>query len=276
MIESTLWEHHQQNMKTAETEALHTSVPPIPPAHIRNRTGGGDTPERHLRSGTVNWFNLAKAFEDNGYAFIDGQKVLEFGCGGGRILRHFASYRPGLDLYGVDIDYGTIQWCQENLPIATFSVGPTDPPLPIPDEQFDAIYAFSVFSHLPEARHINWLRELARISKPGAKVVLTTMGQNCFDLYSTGQRPNSQPYPVQLEGKQVVLDVDGFVFVPLEKVEFSSPESRAYFAKVDLDQYGNTFISNAYIHRVWSEFFDVEEIRHAPDKWQDITVLRRR
>jgi SAM-dependent methyltransferase len=276
MNKSVLQIHHQQNMETAQTEVLHSSVPPIPPAPVRNRTGGGDTAERHLHSGTVNWFNLAKAFEDSGHVFSDGQKVLEFGCGGGRILRHFASYHPGLDLYGVDIDYGAINWCQENLPFATFTVGETDPPLAMQDEQFEAIYAFSVFSHLPEKRHLDWLRELARISKPGATVALTKMGQNCFDLYSTGQRPKSHPYPDQLEGKQAVLDKDGFVFVPLERANFSSPESRDYFATVDLEQYGGTFISDTYVRRVWSEFFDVVEIYDAPDKWQDIVVLKRR
>lgn len=263
----------QRNIEIAENESLHATVAPTAPQYLKTRHGGGDTNTRHLRSGIVNWYNTARAFEENGYEFKAGQNILEFGCGGGRIIRHWPGYREGLNIFGVDIDYQAIEWLQQNLK-GDFSVGPTSPPTAFEDGQFDAVYAFSVFSHLPEQRHLSWLDELKRITKPGATLVLTAMGQNCFDLYRTGQRPNSQPTPAMLEGRESEWHEKGFLFIPYGKINFSSQENKEFFSTVDLSDYGSTFITDEYIQREWSKYFEILEIRHKPDEWQDYVVLR--
>jgi SAM-dependent methyltransferase len=270
-LTSTDW--FRQNMKIAENESLHSTVAPTAPDYIKKRHGGGEANLNHLRSGIVNWYQITKAFEENGHEFKGGQNLLEFGCGGGRIIRHWDGYREGLNIFGADIDYQAIEWLSENLK-GIFTVGPTSPPTNYVDEQFDAIYAFSVFSHLPEQRHLNWLAELKRITKPGATLVLTTMGRNCFDLYRTGKRPNSQPTPQMLEGKEMEWHEKGFLFFPYGKINFSTPENIEFGSKVDWNEYGSTFITDEYILSRWSKFFKVLEIRHKPDEWQDYVVLR--
>jgi ubiquinone/menaquinone biosynthesis C-methylase UbiE len=62
-----------------------------------------------------------------------------------------------------------------------FSVNASDPPLSFGAESFDFIYSISVFTHLPEEMQIAWLREMHRIAKVGATLVLTTHGDTLLD-----------------------------------------------------------------------------------------------
>jgi glycosyltransferase involved in cell wall biosynthesis len=110
--------------------------------------------------------------------------VLEWGCGPGRILRHLPDLlgsRCG-KLAGSDYNGETIAWCRKNLTGIEFAENGLMPPLPYPDESFDAIYSFSVFTHLSEAVQTAWARELMRVLKPGGVLLSTTHGLNYLYL----------------------------------------------------------------------------------------------
>jgi ubiquinone/menaquinone biosynthesis C-methylase UbiE len=49
--------------------------------------------------------------------------------------------------------------------------------LPFRDAKFDAIYNFSVLTHLSEDLQIAWVRELQRVLKPGGLFACTTHGE---------------------------------------------------------------------------------------------------
>ena len=51
------------------------------------------------------------------------------------------------------------------------------PPLPYEAATFDAVISISVFSHLNQASQDAFLEELARITKPGATLMLTIHGE---------------------------------------------------------------------------------------------------
>src|SRR5438445_1248741 len=53
--------------------------------------------------------------------------VLDFGCGCGRVIRHWPS---GPTLYGCDYNPALVEWCQTNLPFAQFALNNLTPPLP--------------------------------------------------------------------------------------------------------------------------------------------------
>ena len=79
----------------------------------------------------------------------DGRRVLDFGCGAGRVLRHFSTDAESGEFWGCDIDGASIDWCRANLsPPFRFFRNDELPPLPHPDQSFDLIYAMSVFTHL--------------------------------------------------------------------------------------------------------------------------------
>jgi SAM-dependent methyltransferase len=108
----------------------------------------------------------------------DTLRVLEWGCGPGRVIQHMPSLlvRPGLAVFGTDYNPASVAWCQRNLPSIHFSNNGLAPPLPFPDASMDVIYAISVFTHLSEAMHYSWMAELRRVLKPDGILLATLHG----------------------------------------------------------------------------------------------------
>jgi SAM-dependent methyltransferase len=106
-------------------------------------------------------------------------KVLDWGCGPGRLIRHLpkllASRTPSI--YGCDYNDSTIEWCRSNLTPMHFEKNQLSPPLPFENQFFNAVYALSVLTHLSEEKHFEWVQELKRILKPGGILIVTTHGE---------------------------------------------------------------------------------------------------
>lgn len=112
----------------------------------------------------------------NGAPIESFTSVLDFGCGVGRVIRHFQNL-PNTHFHGTDINPKLIEWCQGNITFAQFSVNSPVPPLTYCDQQFDLIYAFSVFTHLPVSLQNAWMKEFSRVLKPGGRIIITTHGR---------------------------------------------------------------------------------------------------
>lgn len=110
----------------------------------------------------------------------EGKRILEFGCGAGRILRHFVSEARRCDFYACDIHRPSVAWLEEHLapPFRVFANDPR-PPIAMPDGSFDLIYAVSVFTHLTD-QWAPWLLELHRLLKPGGLLLSTFMGEGVW------------------------------------------------------------------------------------------------
>lgn len=106
-----------------------------------------------------------------------GGRVLEWGCGPARIVRHLpALLGCAWDVYGTDSNARTIAWCTAHLPGIRFAENGAMPPLPFPPDHFDCVYAVSVFTHLPADAHAAWMAELRRVLKPGGLLICTLNG----------------------------------------------------------------------------------------------------
>jgi SAM-dependent methyltransferase len=105
-----------------------------------------------------------------------GKRVLDFGCGAGRALRHFGDEASEADFWGCDIHDESVAWINANLnpPFQAF-VNSEEPPLPQPDGSFDLIYAFSVFTHLTD-NWSTWLLELHRLLTPSGILIASFLG----------------------------------------------------------------------------------------------------
>jgi SAM-dependent methyltransferase len=112
--------------------------------------------------------------------------VLDFGCGCGRVVRHWAGLRGAI--HGCDYNPQSVRWCQRNLTFARFAVNDLHPPLPFDAGQFDLVYALSVFTHLPEPLSSAWLDEMRRVLKPGRWLILSTHGEAYLDDLSAEQQ----------------------------------------------------------------------------------------
>jgi SAM-dependent methyltransferase len=106
-----------------------------------------------------------------------GGRVLDFGCGAGRVLRHFAEEAEYAEFWGCDIDVRSIEWVQENLnPPFRAVICNEEPGLPqFQDGSFTLIYAASVFTHLTE-HATGWLLELHRILADSGLLCLSFLG----------------------------------------------------------------------------------------------------
>jgi SAM-dependent methyltransferase len=106
----------------------------------------------------------------------EGARVLDFGSGAGRTLRHFLDEARLGTFWACDIDRDSIDWVDGNLspPFRVFVSGET-PPLPFEPSSLDLIYAVSVFTHLAETWS-EWLLELHRILAADGYLVVTFIG----------------------------------------------------------------------------------------------------
>ena len=119
-------------------------------------------------------------------------RVLDIGCGIGRLARPLAGHLSAAGSYaGFDVVPEGIDWCRRRIasrhPSFEFRLvdvrngkynpaGTDDPAgfrFPWPDADFDVAAATSVFTHLTEAAARNYLREAARVLRPGGRLLAT-------------------------------------------------------------------------------------------------------
>lgn len=115
----------------------------------------------------------------------EGKRVLDFGCGAGRTLRHLLD--TGAELHGCDVHGPSIRWLEGHLspPLRLVESGPL-PPLPYEDGSFDLVYALSVFTHIADG-WAEWLLELRRILRPDGILVATFMNDESWRLFGRGE-----------------------------------------------------------------------------------------
>ena len=110
---------------------------------------------------------------------LKDKKILDWGCGPGRVIRHLPTViGNGCEYYGTDYNQKSINWCAKNIPDIHFNINSLDAKLPYPGNFFDVIYGISIFTHLSEQLHYDWFNELYRILKPEGIMFLTTQGDH--------------------------------------------------------------------------------------------------
>lgn len=95
-----------------------------------------------------------------------GERVLEAGCGMGRVVKHFA--RRGVRMVGMDYEPRCILRLGEQDKTLELYVGDVNA-LPDPDASFDGVAAFGTLSNLEDPRRA--LAEFARVLRPGGFLV---------------------------------------------------------------------------------------------------------
>ena len=174
------------NLKSASPRAIWTEIRPggsiaedgypYPPARLIYDVIACRWRQVYHDSGKSIVDDMDRILRSNDRSLADFDSILDFGCGSGRLLRH-VNQKTKADLFGSDYNPDLVAWCRAHLPFAQFGHNLIEPPLLYDDQQFDYIYARSVFTHIPPDAGKRWMRELARILKPGGLIYFTMHGE---------------------------------------------------------------------------------------------------
>jgi SAM-dependent methyltransferase len=122
----------------------------------------------------------------NGVRPQDLNRVLDFGCGCARLLRHWPDGHT--KLAGVDHDPRLIEWSRQAFPHIEFELNSPESPLRFDDGSFDLAYAVSVFTHLGESAQMFWIRELRRVVAEDGLLLLTLHGSSLAGYMTDAER----------------------------------------------------------------------------------------
>jgi SAM-dependent methyltransferase len=159
---------------------------PIPPARLRILVAASPDIAWFVESGRRGADSIRTALERNGVTLDESLPILDFGCGCGRVTRHFANF--GDAVYGTDLHPDLAGWCGDHLGFGHFQPNGLEPPLRLADRQFGLVCALSVFTHLPESLQRPWIEELRRVLRPGGHLVFTTHGARYADELGADDR----------------------------------------------------------------------------------------
>ena len=150
---------------------------PLPPERLMVQVAGSADQRWFIEGGRLALDSIREALAAQCAELEQLETVLDFGCGVGRVLRHWPQPER-ITLHGTDINTALIEWSAAHLPFAEFTTNETAPPLDYADSTFDLIYALSVFTHLPAELQRAWIAELARVLKPGGHLLITIHGDH--------------------------------------------------------------------------------------------------
>ncbi|MBX9590216.1 MAG: class I SAM-dependent methyltransferase [Hyphomonadaceae bacterium] len=185
---------------------------------------------------------------------LDNLKVLDWGCGWGRLTRTFAASAQCRELWGIDIDHDNLAWARENIPAVNFLQVPLYPPTKLPADHFDLVYAVSVMTHLTRDAQAKWLAEVRRVLRPGGVAILTFHGCTALAFASA------------FLSERMVENFkrNGFD---------DSMECNHLDAIIGAGYYKSTFQTQDDVRTHWGQHLKVVDIRESAVGMQDAAVL---
>ena len=215
-------------------------------------------------------YRLFKAlYEEHRGALAECGRVLDFGCGWGRVLRFFLKDVEAGRLVGIDTRDQMVDACRRTFPGGVFERAGPWPPAPLDDASVGFVYAFSVFSHLSEDMHTAWLEEFHRILEPGGLLAVSTRNRQFLDV--------CEGFRAQAELAQ-----------HLGHLPRLFPDAAASRQAFDAGEYcydavpgnwwsGEALIPRGYVERHWSRLFTFVDYIDDPARCeQNVIVVRRR
>jgi SAM-dependent methyltransferase len=122
---------------------------------------------------------------------LPDHRVLDIGCGCGRVAIPLSAYLEGGSYSGIDIRRDGVDWCKQHLspdhPNFSFQLADVynrhynpggrhkaaEYVFPFDDNAFDFVCLISVFTHMLPAEMANYLAEVQRMLRPGGRCFIT-------------------------------------------------------------------------------------------------------
>lgn len=253
---------------TQEYEVLpniRSLLPDVPDSSLQQLWNGGSGARLAAQSSAFYGKLRARLARHSDVPLADA-RVLDFGCGWGRLTRFLArDVKPG-HLFGCDPVEQILDVCRGSRVPATLARSDFVPErLPF-DESFDLAFSFSVFTHISEEAHESCLRALHEGLRPGGMLVLTVRPpeylQFCERMHAALESLGPD-YRARLEEPR-------YLFVP-----HPAEPSHLQYAGGEMT-YGETVITLPYIRERWSPMFELLGVDLlVGDLYQVVLTLRR-
>ena len=238
---------------------------------------GGTTPEMlavYERIGSSAYTLLESALAMVGRRPADVTRVLDFGCGYGRVLRAIVQHIEPRRVDVFDVDQQGVAFCAREFGVT--GLGFTRPWdwSSVPFATYDLIWAGSVFTHLGEAFTREMLELWCSLLRPGGVLVFTTHGDEAIRRAESGFFDTR--YQVAAPRVRADYAARGFCFLPYGDADFAilpfSFERRAEF--------GMTWMSEDYIAKLVDAVGkgDLRLVSFVPQAWegvQDAAIVQR-
>jgi SAM-dependent methyltransferase len=243
-------------IKSAERPIYKGILLPGLPEDTVQRQFCGSSGEQALR-GAYQFYKCVKKYcESLENPIQKGTRILDFGCGWGRIIRFFFKDTSCENLFGVDVDPQMIDFCSKEMHCGSYFLVNYGPPSVLKDGSIDVIYAFSVFSHLAENTAINWISEFSRILKPRGILIATTRDKSFLDACEALRGKEHEFSHHQTISK---------IFIPIDKYKKDYDNGKFVYAATggggvrDKSYYGEALISRSYIEAQFTKYLSLCE-----------------
>jgi hypothetical protein len=168
----------------------------------------------YLESGKHIWRSLRRVLEWHFGQLGEIESLLDFAAGYGRVTRHIVTDLPPERVWVSEIDPGAVEF-QETTFGAHGILSTAEPGTFNPGRGFSCILVSSLFTHLPEARFLQWLERLLSLVREG--------GLLAFSVHDMALAPGPAPDT-------------GFLFHP-------SSES----GTLSNEEYGSTWVTEDFV-----------------------------
>jgi 2-polyprenyl-3-methyl-5-hydroxy-6-metoxy-1,4-benzoquinol methylase len=190
---------------------------------------------------------------------LDDAKILDYGCGWGRLIRLMYKFTAPENIYGCDPWDKSIDTCQEHLVKAHLALSDYLPKeIPFTGVKFDLIYSFSVFTHLSDKAIKTALAACRKSISDDGIMVVTIRPKSYWDHHVDTQDK------VDREKMKSLHDDIGFAHT-----------AHVHRPLVDGERlYGDTSITLDYISREWKEWGIIGTDIFLQDPFQTLVFLK--
>ena len=112
-------------------------------------------------------------------------RILDFGCGHGRVMRHLRAFAPQSELYAADIRADGVQFCVDEFGCEPVLLTQEFCGVQLPGKQ-DIIFVGSVFTHIDYQRQKKLWKWLFDALAPSGLLVATFHGYRAREFHESG------------------------------------------------------------------------------------------
>lgn len=176
--------------------------------------------------------------------------LLEFASGYGCVTRHLVNELAPVNIVSCDIHEVACSFIDSVIGVKSVLSSSTPEDLGIENDSFDAVFALSFFSHMPDRTWGRWLKVLFDKTKSGGYLIFTTHGMATWENIGKPNIPES-----------------GIWFAPTSEQK-----------DLDVAEYGSTITTPAYVARTINSVLGQDILHMVEAHWwghQDLYVVQK-